>query len=250
MKNYYTHHLIGNGFIFKNTQWILVLLLLAILLMSGCHSESKRQQQAFITYLNTEIINQRIVKTCSLTAQQRQTFGPYAANYDILFDFMNQTTAALIQASGSTNVVRLIQSDQDALQYRNELLQEVATMDALIATQHAISEETHQKYQELTLPADVKNVFDAAYKKTVTPMDDTFTSLYALSRDRVHLLLDMATILQNQGNRVHFQDDGKAVFTDPAAQRTYTDKKRALFDVQYQINPLIQKMIEFIKTQQ
>lgn len=67
----------------------------------------------------------------------------------------------------------------------------------------------------------MKPVFDAAWNKTVTPLDETMTRYYFLRGKRLDQLVAMGEFLQKQGNKVRFETNGKAVFADPQQKNTF-----------------------------
>lgn len=67
----------------------------------------------------------------------------------------------------------------------------------------------------------MKPVFDAAWNKTVTPLDETMTRYYFLRGKRLDQLVAMGEFLQKQGNKVRFETNGKAVLPTLAAKNTF-----------------------------
>lgn len=67
----------------------------------------------------------------------------------------------------------------------------------------------------------MKPVFDAAWNKTVTPLDETMTRYYFLRGKRLDQLVAMGEFLQKQGNKVRFETNGKAVLPTWQQKNTF-----------------------------
>lgn len=223
---------------------------LALALLVGCGSKDGSSQRAFIEFLNTQIITSPVVGVCELTPDQRQAIGHYATDYDVLVAAYSQIFTVVYDTGQEGEITGAIQSERDNLTYVNELRAARDANSRYILRLKNVSNDNGKSYSNLKLPSDVKPVFDAAWNKTVAPLDETMTRYYFLRGKRLDQLVAMGEFLQNQGDKVHFKEDGAAVFANQSAKETFKDLQHNFFITQGDINRLKRQMIEFIRSQQ
>lgn len=242
-----------------NTSWMrsftqrwgkYVIVPFVIAMLVGCEGKGDSSRRAFVEYLNTQIITSSVVGVCELTPAQRQAFGHYADDYDVLLAAYGQIFAVVYETGQEDKITGVIQSERDNLVFLNELRVARDVNNRFILRLKNVSSENRKKYSALKLPSDVKPVFDAAWNKTVTPLDETMTRYYFLRGKRLDQLVAMGEFLQKQGNKVRFETNGKAVFADLAAKEHFQDQQFNFFITQNDINHLTQQMVEFINSQQ
>lgn len=194
-----------------NTSWMrsftqrwgkYVIVPLVIAMLAGCEGKGDSSRRAFVEYLNTQIITSPVVGVCELTPAQRQAFGHYADDYDVLLTAYGQIFAVVYETGQEDKITGVIQSERDNLVFLNELRVARDVNNRFILRLKNVSSENRKKYSALKLPSDVKPVFDAAWNKTVTPLDETMTRYYFLRGKRLDQLVAMGEFLQKQGNKV------------------------------------------------
>ncbi|MEO3989037.1 DUF3053 family protein [Pseudocitrobacter cyperus] len=223
---------------------------IVLVILVGCADINDGQRQAFITFLNTEVIAPPVVKVCELTPGQRISFGRYAEDYDVLNTAFQEISDVIYQTGNEDKVTGRIQSERDNLSLLNELRSAQSINNQFILRLKNVSAQNQRRYNALRLPADLKPVFDAAWEKTVVPFDETITHVYFLRGKRLDLLVAMGAFLQGQGDKVHFNTDGSASFSEPEANHYYRGLQSNLFTVQDDINILTEQMIAVIRSQQ
>lgn len=169
-----------------NTSWMrsftqrwgkYVIVPLVIAMLTGCEGKGDSSRRAFVEYLNTQIITSPVVGVCELTPAQRQAFGHYADDYDVLLAAYGQIFAVVYETGQEDKITGVIQSERDNLVFLNELRVARDVNNRFILRLKNVSSENRKKHSALKFPSDVKLVFDAAWNKTVTPLDETMIAI-------------------------------------------------------------------------
>jgi len=187
-------------------------MLLAAFALTGCSKEPE-QRKAFMSFLQTRIIDKKGGRIPILNEQDKKAFGEYAAHYQIISAFnaeMNVAGKAFNDASGLERKLRSAKGLQDNWQ-------EIATLRAELPKISEALTSALQKAQTardaLKQPDDLKAVYDQAFTKTVTapaqifqgmlpPMEKTFLALEDVGR----FLNDNKSRIKISGMTVEMED--------------------------------------------
>lgn len=135
--------------------------------IAACSSEPK-ERAAFITFLQTRIIDKPGVHVPTLTKQEEKSLGEYSKHFAVISDY-NKTMDAKLQQPmrdmASKNMPRTL---ADLPAWRTDMVQMRKTsvqLRSLIDTEMAAA---GVKRVALKQPDDLKPVYDKAYARTVT----------------------------------------------------------------------------------
>ena len=188
--------------------------LLATFALAGCSKEPE-QRKAFMTFLQTRIIDKKGGGMPILNAQDKKDFGVYADHYQVMFAF----NAEMHQASKSFNDVNGLQRRLGNAKGLQDNWQEIASLRAEFPKIGQALTSALQKAQTardaLKQPDDLKAVYDQAFNKTVTAPAQAFQSLLQPMEKTFQALEDMGRFLSD--NRSNVKISGMVVETeDPA----------------------------------
>lgn len=147
----------------------LPLLLLSVLALplAGCGDKEPEQRKAFITFLDSKVINKPGINMTPLTSEEEKQLGDYAKQYKVILDFhstMNKEMGEkLTSIMGMVNIKSLAQAveNRDAIAKANKSAAEVKKQ---VIDQLAKSDAARAALKQ---PDDLKAVYDKAYEKSV-----------------------------------------------------------------------------------
>ncbi|MCF7771365.1 MAG: DUF3053 domain-containing protein [Achromobacter sp.] len=151
-----------------------LLLALALpLVLAACGNKEPEQRAAFMQFLQTRIIDKPGVRVPQPTAEEKKSFGDYAAQYAVITDF-NAGMDASVKPMGSLMQKGAVRTLNDVIARRDDL-KTVQTalkdMGEALAKEQAKADAAHAQLKQ---PDDLKAVYDKAYDKTVTVPANTF----------------------------------------------------------------------------
>jgi len=188
-----------------------MVILLSSLLLAGCEDDKKpaspeeARNIAFIGFLQKDVLDSAVLSLPPLTAEQRQAFGPFAADYEIITGFHNSLSEAMDiyfpqimgQMQRFETLPNLQRNWQAVFAVRNLLNTEVkGSLDR--AYQSALASR-----QRLQQPDSVKTVFDKVFVRSVEKPT-------ASVRELLQILDESLDIMENMGS---FLDDNKEHIT-------------------------------------
>lgn len=181
---------------------------LIVLQLTACGDKEGEQRKAFIDFMQNTVMRSG-EHLPSLSENQKQSFGPFAGDYAILYGFSQQVNKTVDQGMRPVvDELSAIRVPQDYLSRRDSLAQ--ATSALTVATQQLESAKMQADKSKAGLKQsdDLKKVFDTAYDKVVTQpaaqLIPLLPKLQALSQDAVKT----GEFLQAQGRRVSFNNGG------------------------------------------
>ncbi|KGD85429.1 hypothetical protein HA47_00810 [Pantoea stewartii subsp. indologenes] len=181
---------------------------LIVLQLTECGDKEGEQRKAFIDFMQNTVMRSG-EHLPSLSENQKQSFGPFAGDYAILYGFSQQVNKTVDQGMRPVvDELSAIRVPQDYLSRRDSLAQ--ATSALTVATQQLESAKMQADKSKAGLKQsdDLKKVFDTAYDKVVTQpaaqLIPLLPKLQALSQDAVKT----GEFLQAQGTRVSFNNGG------------------------------------------
>ena len=189
---------------------------LLALLVAGCNDEPA-QRKAFITFLQTRIIDKPGLHVPHLTPEEAKSFGDYAKQYAIITDFndgLDHSIAMPMQEAMTRGAIHSIDEvvtrHADFVAARNGIAQLRFALDKQIAGADAA-------HAELKQPDDLKPVFDKAYDRDVTIPAKAFADIFPDLSDALTAIVDLGDFLEKHKNKVTI--NGPLLQTsDPALQ--------------------------------
>ncbi len=187
------------------------------LLLAACGNKEAEQRTAFITFLQTRVLDKPGLRVPTLTADEKASFGDYAQHYAVIADFnegMNKSVSqpmTQVMAKGSLRSVADLAARRDDLKaakeglggLRTALDQELAKADAARA--------------KLKQPDDLKQVYDKAYDKTVSTPAATFKEVFPALDAVFDGAVAVGDYLEQNKSKIQVTGSTVAV-TDPAVQ--------------------------------
>jgi hypothetical protein len=135
--------------------------------IAGCSSEPK-ERAAFITFLQTRIIDKPGVRVPKLTPAEEKSFGDYSKHFAVISDYNKTMDAKLQQPMRDMASKSMPRTMADLPAWRTDMVDMRKTsvqLRTLIDTELAA---TDAKRAALKQPDDLKAVYDKAYARTVT----------------------------------------------------------------------------------
>ncbi|PLC05582.1 DUF3053 domain-containing protein [Variovorax sp. RO1] len=189
--------------------------LMLSMLLVACGNKEAEQRTAFITYLQTRVLDKPGLRVPTPTAEEKASFGDYAQHYAVITDFnegMNQSVSkpmTQIMAKGALRSMADLPARRDDLKAAKEGLGGLRTaLDQQLAKADAARAQLKQ-------PDDLKQVYAKAYEKTVTTPATTFKEVFP----PVDAVFDSALAIADfmEKNKSKLQVSGATLtVTDPA----------------------------------
>jgi hypothetical protein len=206
----------------------LTLALLGALALAACGDDDASQRKAFITFLQTRILDKPGLRVPQLTEQERESFGPYASHYSIITDFhagmdasVQPKMAEAISKGGFTSAADLVTRRVD-LEAARDIM---ASMAGALTDSKARADAARQG---LNQPDDLKPVYEAAYQRTVAAPASTFGGIAPVMIRVFTQALDVGSYMKE--HKAVIQTSGAGVqVSDPAV---LNELNRRLQDLQ------------------
>jgi hypothetical protein len=194
---------------------------------AACGDDEATQRKAFITFLQTRIIDKQGLHVPHLTADEAKSFGDYAKQYAIITDFndgLSQSIAAPMQEAmrkGSiTSLGDIVTRHGDFVAVRDGMAQLRAALDKQLAAADAAHVALHQ-------PDDLKPVFDKAYERDVTIPAKAFAEIFPDMDEVLKIAIAMGDFLNQHKGEVTI--NGSMLQTsNPSLQAKLTEMINAM----------------------
>lgn len=172
------------------------------LALAACGDSDADQRKAFISFLQTRILDKPGIHVPQLTEDERKSFGPYAAQYAIITDFHDVLNRSVSTRLSSAMTQGAIQSVGD-LVARRDLIQTARTsigqMASALGDDIAHADDAHGK---LNQPPELKATFDKAYERLVTVPAATFKSVAPVADKAFADALDFGAYIDQHKSEV------------------------------------------------
>jgi len=185
--------------------------------LAGCGNKEAEQRKAFISFLQTRVIDKPGLRVPTPTAEEKASFGDYAQHYAVITDFnegMNQSVSqpmTQIMAKGALRSIADLSSRHDDLK---------AAKDGMGGLRTALDQQTAKAdaaHAQLKQPDDLKQVYDKAYDKTVTAPASTFKEVFPALDSVFDSALAIGDFLEKNKSKIQISGSSVSV-TDPAVQ--------------------------------
>lgn len=213
------------------------MMLALMMALNACGDKEPEQRKAFISFLQTRVVDKPELAIPQLTAEEKSAFGKYADDYAIITDFHKQLNETLVPAltpvfAGMSD----INSIDKLLQKRDELNNLAKSSNDWQQKMAQLRKDADAKHAALKQPDDLKAVYDKAYDKTVVKPDVAAEKVFGLMPKILTLVVEKADIIKAQGNKA--QVVGNSVqFSDQKTLDKYNQ-------VQEQLQPLAGELIQ------
>lgn len=196
--------------------------------LAGCGDDEPAQRKAFVAFMQSRILDQKGLHVPTPTAEEKKSFGPYAAHYDVILDFQPSVRAILMRP-GMSKRLNIAHNIPDLLAHRAEMRMMTAEMAKAAEDLKALLDATNAKKAALTQPADLQTVFTAAYQRTVTAPAAAVVSSTPSAIDTLNADLALADYIDAHRDKIQFSGPS----LKPTDSKT-TEELRALLETSRQ----------------
>jgi len=185
-------------------------LLACSLLLAACGDNEPEQRKAFMTFLQTRILDRPGVHVPVANDEDIKSFGPYAAHYKVITDFVGDIGMMAMNKTMNDALPQL-RSFKDLIDKRAEVKLGGERLRETMKVADAKLAETGKAHAALKQPDDLKKVFDAAFDKVINKPMESFHETTPIALDIVDAALKLADYM------VAHADTVKIVGTSPQA---------------------------------
>jgi len=138
------------------------------LLLAGCGDKEPEQRKAFMSFLRDRVVNTTRNAVPVMTDKDKEDFGPYAAQYDVMFNFSRFMTEATKEYGKFTRAqgrLSNMQPLQDNWQQLASMRTELGWIEETFSSEYKKANDRRAGLQQ---PDDLKEIYDKAFDKLVT----------------------------------------------------------------------------------
>jgi hypothetical protein len=211
---------------------------LVALMLVGCNDEPA-ERKAFITFLQTRIIDKPGLHVPHLTPEEAKNLGDYAKQYAIITDFNDGLDKSVAKPMAEAINRGAIRSLDDVVTRHADF---VAARDGIAQLRDAIDKQlaaADAAHAALKQPDDLKPVFDKAYERDVTIPAKTFADIFPDLSQALTAVVDLGDFIEQHKDKVTI--NGPTIETTDPALRP---------QLQALLNALIAKNDAIVKAQE
>ena len=182
---------------------------------TGCFDNEPQQRRAFITFLQTRIIDKPGLHIPIMSDKDVADFGPYADHYRIMNGFHHKLDASISKDLARAMQIGTPRSLEDLRNHRDILPVLKTGMANMKADLDKAEGETDAAHKALKQPADLKAVYDVAYDRMVTKPAKVFRELGPLIASMLPAIDELAAYLDEHRDTITFRG-GSPVVDDSA----------------------------------
>jgi hypothetical protein len=214
---------------------------LLALVLTGCNDEPA-ERKAFITFLQTRIIDKQGLHVPHLTPEEQKSFGDYTKQYAVITDFNDGLDKSVAKPMAEAINRGAIRSLDDVVTRHADF---VAARDGIGKLRGAIDKQlaaADAAHAALKQPDDLKAVFDKAYERDVTIPAKTFADIFPDLSQALTAVVDLGDFIDQHKDKVTI--NGPTIqTTDPALR----PQLQALLDALTAKNEAIVKAQEHLR---
>ena len=193
-------------------------LLSGFALSLGACDEEPAQRKAFISFLQTRILDRPGVHLPRPSAEETKSWGDYAKHYAVIVDFNDALSERVSKPMQDVVQRGTPRSLQEVVDRRGDLQQIQRGIAALQAELQRQLEAADAAHAALKQPDDLKRVYDAAYERDVTGPARAFREVMPVVSESLAAALALADFLAQNRAKIRFNGPMVEV-SDPALQR-------------------------------
>lgn len=188
---------------------------------AGCFDNEPQQRRAFITFLQTRIVDRPGLHIPIMSDKNIADFGPYAGHYRIMNGFHHKLDDSIAKDLARAMQVGTPRSLEDLRDHRDILPVLKTGMANMKANLDKAEGDADAAHKALKQPADLKAVYDIAYARLVTAPARVFREIGPIIESTLPALEDLATYLDGHRDTITFRG-GSPVVTHPATRAKLT----------------------------
>jgi hypothetical protein len=194
--------------------------------LAACGDDEPHQRAAFMTFLQTRIVDKTGLHVPLPSDDEKKSFGPYLAQYDIILGFQSDMKTALAGVS-SPKDLNFNHNINELIAHRADLLNVVTELSKSADAARKLLEETDAKRAALKQPDDLKAVYSAAYERDVTAPAQAVIKSVPSAVDSANAAVALANYIDAHRDRLRINGASVA----PTDEKTSSDLKVLLNDV-------------------
>jgi DUF3053 family protein len=184
---------------------------------AGCLDNEPQQRRAFITFLQTRIIDKPGLHIPVLSDKDIADLGPYADHYRVMNGFHHNVDASISKDLATAMQFGTPRSLEDLRNHREILPVLRSAMSKMKDDLDRAQAEADAKHKALRQPPDLKAVYDIAYDRMVTKPAAVFSEIVPVITGFLPSIDELATYLDEHRDTITFRA-GAPVVTDPAVR--------------------------------
>ncbi len=182
---------------------------------AGCLDNEPQQRRAFITFLQTRIIDKPGLHIPIMSDKDIADLGPYADHYRIMNGFHHNVDATISKDLATAMQIGSPRSLEDLRNHREILPVLKSGMSKMKDDLDRAEAEADAKHKALKQPPDLKAVYDIAYDRMVTKPAAVFREIVPIITGFLPAIEELAAYLDEHRDTITFRA-GSPVVTDPA----------------------------------
>ncbi|WP_176666013.1 DUF3053 domain-containing protein [Variovorax sp. SG517] len=211
------------------------------LALVACGNKEAEQRKAFISFLQTRVLDKPGLRVPVPTAEEKASFGDYAQHYAVITDFNEGMNKSVSQPMTQIMAKGALRSIADLPARRDDLK---AAKDGLGGLRTALDQQSAKAdaaHAQLKQPDDLKQVYDKAFEKTVTVPSATFKEVFPALDKVFDSALAIGDFIEKNKSKIQISGSSVAV-TDPTVQAELNKMLQQLNGQSAAINAAQQKM--------
>ena len=193
----------------------LAAVLIFALTTAGCLDNEPQQRRAFITFLQTRIIDKPGLHIPIMSDKDIADLGPYADHYRIMNGFHHNVDATISKDLATAMQIGSPRSLEDLRNHREILPVLKSGISKMKDDLDRAEAEADAKHKALKQPPDLKAVYDIAYDRMVTKPAAVFREIVPIITGFLPAIEELAAYLDEYRDTITFRA-GSPVVMDPA----------------------------------
>ena len=234
------------GALWRRGPWPSALVGFMALALAACGPSESDQRAAFIAFLKERIVDKPGIHLPVPTDDERKSFGPYAAQFDVIANFNHALDAASKDTIGKMSVMSGARSIEAILAKKDQfatLGQDIDKFASDTRTQLAAADAARAALPPQ--PDDLKPVYAAAYDRDVTAPAAAWLEVSPPLKSTVASVLDLATFVEAHRGAVT-TEGGVIQVKDPKLLEPLNALKKTVNDNAEAINGQMQKIQKLV----
>lgn len=186
----------------------------AAALLSGCGASERSQASALERFLITRLLDRQGLAVPRPTPEERQSFGRFAADYDIILNFHEQMNQTVIPRVGDVIRRGSFNRAQDFIDRRADIAAAQEAMRGMGGGLAGALAAARDAKAKLNQPDPLKATYDRAFDKAVSNPSDILRAVMPAADQIFAQGLAFADFLK--ANQADFKFDGLLVETSRA----------------------------------
>lgn len=208
---------------------IIIIILVTGLHLSGCSDPEPRQREAFIVFLQTEIINKSRVNLPPLTSQKQEEIGSYLQYYQLLTSFNQQLKIVFTPLEQSIRAIQPMNTVSQLIDQQQQINDVLANIKMTQQAMDKVIISSKEAYDALVLPEEVKKVFDDAFNKVVINEVEMAKQVLPLMTNVYTSMQRVIDFVKLKGNKLSI-NNASIQFSTPEDLDTFNQLYRSMQD--------------------